>query len=262
MSRLARAVLALNRSALWKRRVRVGPHRLNAPSLDRLIYLWIQKLRYERNADLRLLRGCLRPGMHVVDIGANIGVYSSMFAHAVGVTGRVIAFEPDPLLFEALVANARANNLLHIVAYQMALGDKRGSGRLNRGLFNSGDNRLVAPGQHATGSAVDTQITTLDEFLDGAAVDFIKMDVQGWEVHALRGMEKTLADNPRLQLYVELWPYGLRLAGSSADELFALITRHGFTFQIKPGDRHPSALDLQTMARREYSFANIYAYRP
>jgi FkbM family methyltransferase len=263
MSLVARALRSMNHSALWRHAVSVGADRLYAPSLDRLIYLWMHKLRHSRNVDLAFLRERLRSGMHVVDVGANIGIHSHVFARAVGPSGKVTAFEPDPLLFGAMVSSIKANNLRNISIHQLALGDQSGCGRLKRGLFNSGDNRLSANALPTSADdSVEARIVTLDDVLDGEPVDFIKIDVQGAEVNVLRGMKQIVEANPRLQLFVELWPYGLRAMGSSAEELLALMADYGFTAEIQRRRSRSVAIDFRVVSEREFWYTDIYAFRP
>ena len=262
MSLLDRAIRSFNYSALWRHSVCVGPDRLHAPSLDRLVYLWLHKLRYRRNRDLEFFRQRLRPGMHVVDVGANVGLYSHLFARAVGGEGRVTAFEPDPVLFAAAAASIRANGLLNITVHPIAVGDKPGRGRLNRGFFNSGDNRLVAERQGpAAANAIDAQVCALDDLLDDGPVDFVKIDVQGGEVNVLRGMAKTIEANPRLQLFVELWPFGLRAAGTSTRELLDLVAAYGFKVDVCGHSGRPDTIDFEAMSKRMYWSTDIHASR-
>jgi len=58
------------------------------------------------------------------------------------------------------------------------------------------------------------------------------MDIQGFELHALRGAKRVLTDNPNIKLLLEFWPYGLRQAGVSGEELLAYLTEKGFTAQL------------------------------
>ncbi len=255
------ALIRFNRARCWHWRVRAGPDRLRATSLDRLVYLWRWRWLGRRGAEATFLKAHLKPGMQVVDAGANLGAYSHLFAQCVGPDGRVIAFEPDPRLFTALVGNARANGRQQIQPHCIALGESSGQAELKSGGLNSGDNQL-APPESSDGSGVMIPVTTLDEFLNGATVDFIKMDIQGWEVHALRGMTRTLAANPHLQLYLELWPYGLFRAGSSPKELFEALTERGFLFEVRLQGAAPSSLDFLALGRRRYWFTDIYAWRP
>lgn len=253
-------VSRFNRASLWHRRVRIEDDVLRATSLDRLVYLWRWRWLESRTPETAFLRSLLRPGMRVVDAGANLGAYAHMFARCVGPTGRVISFEPDPTLFTALADSVRENQLVQLEPQRLALGAHAGVAKLNHGFFNSGDNRLAAP-DVTTGTGLEIKVTTLDDFLNGAPVDFIKIDVQGWEEHALRGMTRTLAANPNIQLYLELWPHGLCNIGSSPAALLALLTELGFQFEIRPGNQAPASLDFAALARRYYWYADIYAWR-
>jgi hypothetical protein len=109
---------------------------------------------------------------------------------------------------------------------------------------------------------VEAQVATLDDVLDGVPVDFVKIDVQGGELSVLRGMKRTVQANPRLQLFVELWPFGLRAAGSSADELLALVAAYGFTVEILRRGGRTDPLDFQALSTREYWQTDVYAFRP
>jgi hypothetical protein len=68
-----------------------------------------------------------------------------------------------------------------------------------------------------------------DYFSPGQRVDLIKMDIQGYELHALRGAGRVLADNPAMKLLLELWPYGLKQAGMNWIDLIDAITSRGMT---------------------------------
>ena len=64
-----------------------------------------------------------------------------------------------------------------------------------------------------------------DYFKPGQRVDLIKMDIQGYELHALRGANRVLADNPSAKLLLEFWPYGLKQAGTNWIELIDTLER-------------------------------------
>jgi hypothetical protein len=68
-----------------------------------------------------------------------------------------------------------------------------------------------------------------DYFKPGQRVDFIKMDLQGYELHALRGAGRVLADNPQAKLLVEVWPYGLKQAGANWVELIDALRGKNMT---------------------------------
>lgn len=66
---------------------------------------------------------------------------------------------------------------------------------------------------------------SIDDYLGGGRcrIDFIKMDIQGYELKALRGMEKTIAANPAMVILSEFWPYGFQQCGTSASVVYDYI---------------------------------------
>jgi hypothetical protein len=96
--------------------------------------------------------------------------------------------------------------------------------------FNTGDHQLFHQGSRNT---IEVQCTTLDAyFSEGEKVDVIKMDVQGAEAAAFRGMRRVLQDNPSVKVIWELSPAQLKDAGSSASELLEWLEEFGFNFTI------------------------------
>ncbi len=186
-------------------------------------------------AETALCQRLLRPGMHVVDAGAHAGYYSVMFSHLVGATGSVLAFEPEPANFRMLLANLLLNDCGNVQARPLALAEGRGAALLHLCDDNPGDHRLApTPGRQRV--AVET--VDLDAALDGAPLDFIKLDTQGAEPRILAGMAATLSANrDRLGCLLEFAPGLLELAGVSLDRyaaqlaaldarVFAICLRH------------------------------------
>jgi FkbM family methyltransferase len=260
MKQLTMAVDGFNRLRVWHRRVQIGENRLQATSFDRLVYLYLHRFFISRGYERRFLESRIRPGMHVVDVGANLGVFSHRFARCVGPSGRVTSFEPDEDLFRALESNLRANGLAHVRPFKFALGAVAGRASLSRGLLNSGDNRLSHVRSHVSSGAEETVVVALDEVIGTAPVDFIKIDAQGWEVQVIEGMRQTIARNPTLEMYIELSPYLLKAANTSARQLFALIEGMGFSHRMV--EFHPPAfIDFEKKASNKFWFTNIHAYR-
>jgi FkbM family methyltransferase len=174
----------------------------------------------------------------------------------------VYAFEPDPALFEAAVTNARLNRKDElIILHNLALGSRAGQGTLHRSSYNSGDNRLSPSAGHK--ESLPVRIARGDDVLDGAKIDLIKMDVQGWESEVLRGMEQTLRSNPALTVYFEYWPEGLRGAGEALSSPLDILRQSGFSVFV-PGEDDPlSSQRIETLAN-VYSgkrFVNLVAKR-
>ena len=183
--------------------------------------------RYADRAERSLLARELSLGDIVVDAGANIGIYSQFLARCVGETGRVYSFEPDPTNFTRLqdslarCANVRVN--------QLAVSDRTGETLLYVSTELNVDHRSY-PSAGESRDVIAIRSTRLDDYFQaGARVDLIKMDIQGYELHALRGAERVLRDNPRIALLLEFWPYGLQAAGASAEALLAFLKDRDFS---------------------------------
>lgn len=237
-----------NHARCWTRSVRVAGLRVRACSADRLAYLWCHKLGLLGGDDRGALAAQLRPGMRAVDVGANLGLTTLMMARLVGPTGSVVALEPDPRLHAALMDNIAANDAGHVTALRVAAGDRAGRAKLRQSPLHTGDHRLYAAGEHDSRAALEVDVVRLDDLLAlaGHAVDFVKIDVQGYEAHVLAGMEALMARSPGLCIMFEYTPAKLRAAGSDPEALLAGLRECGFVMyevdqhgrgqRIEPGD--------------------------
>jgi len=185
----------------------------------------------------RLLRRLLKPGMTFVDCGANLGYFTLAAARWVGPTGRVEAFEPDPTNRSRLIANIDNNREpaaqptrggaaidAPIVVHPIAVADRAGEidffhpegGGFNHGM--AGAFASAAP----SSAKFSVPCVRLDALLS-VAPDVVKIDIEGGELAALRGMEKLLTVNRPPTLIVESSPMSARLAGHEPAELFRTI---------------------------------------
>ncbi len=256
-------LVRLNLMPAWRREVRVGGRRFIAVSFDRLLSLYLHRLGLMGRSGEAVLRAAVQPGMKVVDVGANQGLYTLLLAELVGEQGSVLAFEPDPELFDVLSRNCLANHVRNVGLHNCALGSASGSAVLSRSLLNAGDNRL-SPRRHRDESKCNAvKVAALDEILAGQPVDFVKMDVQGWEWEVLNGMQDTLASNPSLRIYFEFWPYGLVKAGCEPLKLLMYLDKLGFDLFECSGSRRWPIKDAEHFLRgfigRRYG--NIFAER-
>ena len=182
----------------------------------------------------RFLRRHISPGSVVVDAGANIGIYSQFLLQCVGPHGAVHSFEPSPDNFAHLRrAVARYPN---VYANQLALSDKTEQSLLYVSDHLNVDHRSY-PTEGEPRKKLAVRSTKLDDYFDpGARVDLIKIDIQGYELHALRGAQRVLDDNPDIRLLFEFWPYGLKQAGSSAVALVSFLRERGFSILFARGE--------------------------
>jgi len=181
--------------------------------------------RHERH----LLNTIIRPGMTVVDVGANIGVYAEYFSHRVGKQGRVYAFEPSPQNFNILI-KGKFNNVTCVNA---ALGDTTGEITLFISDELNVDHRTYDTGENRKTISIPSY--RLDDYITGQRIDFIKMDIQGFEYNALQGMKTILKNNPDIKLLLEFWPYGLKKAGSGPEEVVVFLQGLGFQTWLLEG---------------------------
>lgn len=177
------------------------------------------------------------PGMTVLDIGANVGAHTLHLARLVGRDGHVYAFEPTQWAIGKLTANLRRNPILaeRVALRQVMLVDTvefRVPGAIASSWpLAAGDD--VHPLLRARSMPTDgADATTLDSFVTDAGirrVDFIKMDVDGYECQVLGGMLDTLR-RFRPPILMEFSPYGLAEKGGSLERMVSLMDSAGYRF--------------------------------
>jgi FkbM family methyltransferase len=141
--------------------------------------------------EMPFVRDYLRDGDLMVDVGANVGLYSLLAASVDGV--QVVAFEPNDLARERAAANAAANGLAgRIDLRPLAVGRAAGAGRVTTGL--GPENRLLGGAETTVlpEGAQAVQVVTLDECVAGP-VALLKVDVEGGEADVLDGAHRVLS---------------------------------------------------------------------
>jgi FkbM family methyltransferase len=170
--------------------------------------LWLEGERFLPERDV--LRRLLRPGMRAVDVGANIGYYLLLIESRIGPGGAVACFEPEPDNLRELERNVRANRLENVRVFAAAVGAEDG-----RVAMRTGINAAVAG---EGGGDFSVPLLRLDSALEGP-VDFMKIDVEGYEGHVLEGARRLLREH-RPVLFVEIHP-GFLAPPSTVDGILA-----------------------------------------
>jgi FkbM family methyltransferase len=210
-------------------------------------------------AERQLLAETLKPGSVVVDAGANIGIYSQFLSTRVGPDGVVHSFEPHPSNFERL--QEAVGDLSNVRLNKAAVSNESGPAVLYLSETLNVDHRTY-PCPDETRVALPIRAIKLDDyFKPDDRVDLIKLDIQGYELHALRGATRLLADNLEIKLLFEFWPYGLTGAGSSAEQLTAFLLSHNFCLFTFDKGRLRSCLTLAGAPDNITDYQNIFAKR-
>ena len=198
-----------------------------------------------------ILRTVLRPGASFVDVGANWGYFTLLAAHLVGERGRVAAIEPDPRLFALLAANVAANGLARVSAVQAAAAERDEAltlaGHAEEG-GNWGVSSLVAAGD---GPRFEVRGRPVDDVMDELGMDgveLLKMDIEGAEDVALRGMAEGLARGRYRRVLVELHPSLHPRGAALADDVAAMFEAAGYRGWSV--DSSPAATRAAAYARR------------
>lgn len=181
-------------------------------------------------SETRLVCGLLQPGDVFVDVGAHVGWFTTVAARRVGSRGQVIACEPYPENAAALRENLALNGMHDVRVIEAALSDRPGTLRLRKGSDSGGVTAL----EWCAGGEAEVPMTTLDETTSAiVAIKLVKIDVEGWEAHVLRGAAETLKRTANV--LIEINQPALEEAASSADELIGFLRDAGFTSFVTVG---------------------------
>jgi len=185
---------------------------------------------------LRWIDELLRQGDTFFDVGAHYGWMSLVACHCVGAKGKVVAFEPSPLLVETLEYNKKANRFRQMEIVRKAVADSD-DGVVPFYLVDRGDTFLnslvehpveVSGGLTGQKSIMQVETVTLDEFckMTNLHPDAVKIDIEGGELLALQGSRGLLKEG-RTAFIVAVHPTWLP-QGQKAADLFELFRVHGY----------------------------------
>lgn len=170
------------------------------------------------------LYSLVKPGMHIMDVGANIGETALEFSRLTTGTGVVYAFEPDPDTLLKLRHHITINNANNIKVMDYALGSASGYSFLGKNEYNSGGNSITS------NDGTKINIHTADAFVESngiSRIDFIKIDVEGYEARVLSGAHQ-LITKLKPVIFAEVVDSFLRNQESSAKEMLGILKAHGY----------------------------------
>jgi FkbM family methyltransferase len=182
------------------------------------------------DSEIALLQRIPRSTAVVVDAGANIGAYTVMLGRMLPTT-KVFSFEPSLRTGKILRCNVALNGLSNVLVNQAAIADRDGFVEFIDSEIGSATNH-IAPTKAPEHNGVTVPAISLDSFaakLNLERIGFIKIDIEGAEVIAIRGA-KDLLRNKRIELgLIELCPQNLQALGFSMPELFSEIEARGYS---------------------------------
>jgi FkbM family methyltransferase len=162
----------------------------------RFLYRGLKARWRDQKAEIAALAEAIQPGDVAVDVGANKGSYLRWLSRAAG-PGRVVAFEPQPVLAAYLVGACRAARLENVVVEAAGVSDRPGTRRLHvpgSGVSSPGASFESGVAAQSSGRDLDVPVVTLDEYFRDEArrIAGIKVDVEGHELAVLRGAAQIL----------------------------------------------------------------------
>jgi FkbM family methyltransferase len=205
--------------------------------------------------EVSLVSAFLRPGMSVIDVGANIGMYSILASLRTKPRGKVFAFEPSTESATRLVRNLALNHCDNVTVFRIALSDKA-DGRMSlvsdRG-FGDAYRYLDSKADAAGGETVS--VTTLDGWAAEHAVgpaDFLKVDIEGGEYRMFLGAREYLAASPDIVIMFECESDWCARAGYRPEDLHGLLRSVGFSLyawqpKSRRWDTDPNAIAGSSM---------------
>jgi FkbM family methyltransferase len=171
------------------------------------------------------MRRYLRPGDSVIDVGANIGIYTLLAARLVGPNGRVLSFEPSPESCRRLRENVALNEAHCVTVQQIAISDRRGTMAFTADRDTG--NRFAFEASYA-GNSITVPVTTLDDALGDIECSMAKIDAEGAEPLVLRGARRAIAQRHLPVLQLERVERFVRRAGSSVNQIRDLLLQSDY----------------------------------
>jgi FkbM family methyltransferase len=209
--------------------VRTKDYTIGVPSEDWRLALFLSMYGFVEQGTERYYRSILKAGMNVLDIGANLGIYT-LSALAAGC--HVYSYEPTPRIYRILVDNIGINGFEpsgRAHPFNLAVSDAEGETRFAVFENSAGQNNTLFA--ESADKFIDVKTVCLDQHLGHLPrIDVAKIDVEGAEPLVLQGMQSIIARNPHIKIIMEFAPTHLMRGGNQPREFIDAI--HGMGFRI------------------------------
>lgn len=195
----------------------------------------------------RFYRKIVKLGYVVIEVGSNIGYFTTMAAKLVGNSGKVYAFEANPGCYELCKENIELNGFGNIAQVKnLAVTNKSGTLMFQKFNRHQGNSTIVS--KDFLGDCLDevesiqVNSVSLDEAFQDRKVDLIKIDAEGSEALIFDGMRNIVSNNKDLKVLCEFFPARLSGAGTSPSAFLDLLTAMEFSMEVLLEDEHPVTL--------------------
>lgn len=199
--------------------------------------------------EIEVLKSIIKPGDNVLDIGSNIGFYAKILSSLAGNKGTVYCFEPDKVNFKHLKNNTKG--ISNIILFNNAVSDKEQVLKVYKSKLLNVDHRTYPVNNYD--SVEEITAVSIDELIRSNEIkniSVIKIDIQGYELTAFKGMQHLLSTSHNLKIIAEYWPHGFKRAGTTAVEFFDFF--HKLQYQFYMIDEKP-----HKKISREYILENV-----
>jgi len=205
-----------------------------------------------------LCKRIVKPGMYVMDIGANIGYYTLLFSKLVGSDGRVYAFEPHPEIFKMLRHNTR--NKRNVIVLQKAISNMEEERELFLSKKTTGSHSFYMTEFSEGSCKIETM--RLDDFFQAEGIkrcDLIKIDVEGAEPLVIEGMRNFIESADKLLIILEFNPSTLCSGHHNPESFLDILLKKFDVYVINEQDGSPKPLTRTDLAKRipEWKAVNL-----
>lgn len=202
-------------------------------------------------SDTKIVKKLIKNGDVVLDIGANIGYYTLIFAKLVGNSGKVFAFEPEPENFKILQKNIKINEYANVFLEQKAVSNN--NEKLTLYISDkAGSHRIYKPEKYV--KSIDIESITIDNYLKKnniKKIDFVKIDVEGAELNVLQGIQNLLDFDKNIVLFIEFSPNQIQSCGLEPFDLINFLEKNNFKIYFAEKENNKTQF---------YEFNKIYSY--
>lgn len=228
-------------------------------SIDSILDKMVFTNKFE-NDEILFLNRFLKSGDQFIDIGANSGLFTIYSAKAVGNEGQVFAFEPTDTTYKKLCENIKLNKFLNIITHQLAIS----SNNEDLEFYSLGEgfdawNSLAKPIIKKKFKILNVKALQIDK-LDEIGIDFnnsalVKIDIEGWELNAIKGGVNCLKNENSPALMIEFADEHARNTGGSCRELYAFL--ESLDYKLFKYDKENN--ELIHAPNLDYYYENIIA---